>query len=81
MKLSYNYIFSLINIKEKLNYLQKYIHKFLRPNYITEDPNFLYEKHSDLKSNICIHYNYYMYMGCVCLLSIQNSVFDEIDGN
>jgi len=54
---SRDYIFSIVNIPVKNDYLQKFIDIFSRDPSLDEDQNFLYEKHSKEKF-LCKHYNY-----------------------
>ncbi len=52
------YILKLINVKDKYNYLGKYINLFLRrAKNETESKNYFYNKYTDEKS-LCKHYEY-----------------------
>jgi len=56
---SRDYIFSIVNVPVKNDYLKKFIDIFSRNPSLEEDQNFLYEKHSKEKF-LCKHYNYDM---------------------
>ena len=57
-KKALKYILEMINVKDKYNYLRKYIDLFLRTaRNETESKNYFYNKYTDEKS-ICKHYEY-----------------------
>lgn len=58
IRLSKDYIFSLLIIPIKNNYIERFIKKFSREEISKdEDPNYLYQKNSD-KKLLCKHYLY-----------------------